>query len=91
MDNYDESKLRKLAEKRVRAKRELTSHIIAYICVNGFLVGVNLLTSRNYIWFIFPMLGWGIGLVIHAFNTLNFLLEKGDKVEREMEKLRRRK
>ncbi|MCK5811763.1 MAG: 2TM domain-containing protein [Clostridiales bacterium] len=91
MDTYDESKLRKLAERRVKEKRELTSHIIAYVCVNGFLLALNYIIQSEISWALFPLLGWGIGLVIHILTTIKFLMDKGDKVEREMEKLRRRK
>lgn len=90
MDNFDDSKIRKLAERRIKEKRDLLSHIIAYVCVNGFLIALNFITSGRFSWAIFPLLGWGIGLVIHILNTISFLADRGDKVEREMEKLKKR-
>ncbi len=91
MENYDENKLRKLAERRVKEKRDLTTHIITFVCVNGFLIGIYLLTNnRGFFWPAFPILGWGIGLVIHITSTINFLMDKGDRVEKELEKLTKR-
>lgn len=37
--------------------------------VNLFLVALNLVTSPEYFWAIFPLLGWGIGLASHAVSV----------------------
>jgi len=91
MDNYDENKLRKLAERRVKERRDLYSHIIVYICINGFFVALDLIKHDAITWSKYLLLAWGVGLAIHIFTTISFLADKGDKVEREMEKLRKRR
>ncbi len=49
-------------------KRGLRVHLVAYASVNLFLIAINLLTIKDdhTPWALFPLLGWGIGLVIHA-------------------------
>jgi hypothetical protein len=42
-------------------------HLTAYIVVNLVLVVVNFSTTPQYLWFIWPLLGWGIGLFAHWF------------------------
>ena len=36
---------------------------------NVLLVAINLATSTRYLWFMWPLLGWGIGVFIHAGVT----------------------
>jgi hypothetical protein len=57
------------ARKQVRKEREFYSHLASYLIVNAFFVALNLLTDPGSIWFIFPMLGWGIGLASHASSV----------------------
>ncbi len=59
------------AKKRVEDIKGFYYHLVSYIVVNGFLVILNLLTSPEYFWFIWPILGWGVGLVIHAFSVFS--------------------
>lgn len=39
--------------------------------VNLLLCAINLLTSADYLWFVWPLLGWGIGLASHAFGVVS--------------------
>ena len=54
-----------IAERR----QEFKQHLVAYVCVNAFLFVINLLTAPDFWWFIFPLLGWGMGLAMHAFEV----------------------
>ena len=54
------------AKKRVEEFREFYQHLIVYLAVNAFLIVINLLTSPQHLWFYWPLLGWGIGLALHA-------------------------
>jgi len=42
-------------------------HAAIYVIVNFFLLVLNLLTSPSMLWFLWPLLGWGAGLAVHAF------------------------
>jgi len=66
MEYQDEGARTKRAGK---ARRGFSIHLAAYLAVNALLVGVNLATSPKYLWFVWPLLGWGVGLLAHAFAT----------------------
>src|SRR5450755_572140 len=44
-------------------------HLTAYTVVNALLIIINLATSTRHFWFMWPLLGWGVGLVAHALAT----------------------
>jgi len=79
------------AKKRVQEIKGFYGNLTAYILVNiGFLV-LNLLTTPNELWFYWPMLGWGVGVVIHgmrAFNCMPFFGKdwEDQKIKEFMEK-----
>ncbi len=56
---------------RKKAKREAAFYrnLASYVLVNAFLVALNLLTSPGNFWAIWPLLGWGIGVVSQAFGV----------------------
>lgn len=88
-DPVVEHDLRQRAEKRLKAKRDLGAHVLAYVLVNAFLVVIWFMTSGGdrFFWPVFPILGWGIGL---AFNVWDVYSPEPteDKIRAEMERLR---
>ncbi|MCD4690500.1 2TM domain-containing protein [bacterium] len=54
------------ARKRVEELKEFYTHLLTYVIVNAFLIVLNLMTSPGYYWVKWPLLGWGLGLAIHA-------------------------
>jgi transcriptional regulator with XRE-family HTH domain len=62
-----------LAFRHVRKMRGLYSHMATYAVVMAALTAFNLIVTPRHIWFVFPMLGWGIGLLSHAVSVLNIL------------------
>ena len=59
----------KAAKSRVAQLRGFYVHLTTYICVNVFLIILNLLTSPDTLWFYWVTLGWGIGIVAHALQV----------------------
>lgn len=57
------------AVKRVKELKGFYGNLISYCIVIPFLVIINLLKSPKEIWFYWPMLGWGIGLLAHGMNV----------------------
>ena len=57
------------AVKRVKELKGFYGNLISYCIVIPFLVIINLLTSPRQLWFYWPMLGWGIGLLAHGMNV----------------------
>lgn len=60
------------AKKRVEEIKGFYGHLISYVVVNVGLLVLNLLTSPKHLWFFWPMLGWGIGLLFHALKVFNY-------------------
>ena len=50
-------------------RKEFKSHLFAFMAINGFLVLLNLVVSPGYFWAIYPMLGWGLGLLLHGIKV----------------------
>lgn len=66
------------AKKKVENLKGFYSNLLAYVLVIPFLIFINLKTSPNHLWFWWPMLGWGVGIVFHAFGVFghNIVLGK---------------
>jgi len=86
-----EEQIYEQAKKRVEDKKGFFIHFIVYIVVNIMLVLIwAFAADRGFPWFIFPLGGWGIGLLFHFLGVFVFET-KSDKaaIEKEAEKLRR--
>src|SRR5437870_6536874 len=59
----EEDALRR-ARRRAAAQAGFYAHLMSYLGVIAFLALINLFTTR-YPWFIWPALGWGMGLFSH--------------------------
>jgi hypothetical protein len=80
--------VRARARKRVEDIKGFYVHVGVYVIVNAALLAINLLSSPDTLWFYWPLLGWGIGVAIHAFTLI---LEGGilgsDWEERKIDEL----
>ena len=56
--------------------RGVAVHLFIYLAVNALLIGINLTYSPGNLWFIWPLLGWGIGLAGHAWLAYRAVLRK---------------
>jgi hypothetical protein len=45
---------------------------MVFALVNLLLFALNMTTSRAHVWFPWPTLGWGIGLVAHGVSVFAF-------------------
>ncbi|WP_288460368.1 2TM domain-containing protein [uncultured Chryseobacterium sp.] len=57
------------ASRRVKELKGFYGNLTSYCLVISFLAVLNILTSPQYLWFFWPMLGWGLGLAAHAAGT----------------------
>ena len=76
------------ARKRVEAIKGFYIHLLIYLFVNAGLLLINVLTSPVSWWFYWPLLGWGIGLAVHAigvFGVGNWFGQEWE--EREIRKI----
>jgi hypothetical protein len=84
-----DEELRELAVRRLRKKKDFTAHVVTYVIVNSVLVAIWAVTGAHYFWPIIPMLGWGIGLFFHAWDVYGERQITEERVEREIERLRK--
>ncbi len=81
-----------LALAHVRKVKSFYVHLTQYLIVIPILAVVNLTSYPNYLWFVWPALGWGLGLLAHGaavFNVVPFL--DGAWERRQVEKFLGRK
>lgn len=82
--------LEQIARKRAKAKMGWIRHATVYALVN---LGLFLLsTVSGHSWHLFPLLGWGVALLIHG--VVVFVLPSGDGLhahllQKERERLQR--
>lgn len=85
----DNSEAFETAKKRVETKMGFYTHLSVYAAVVLFLAILDLVTSPGVIWFHWPMLGWGVAVVIHAASVFVFsgrFAVTDEMIEREMAK-----
>jgi hypothetical protein len=66
--NEQEIKYQK-AKERVTVLRGFYRHLSVYVIVNLGLFLINMITSPETLWFIWPLMGWGIAVVLHALRV----------------------
>ncbi len=80
------------AQQRVNDIKDFYGHLLSYIIVMAFLIFINYFTFWGYKWFLFPLLGWGIGISIHAFTVFGYGSRwEQRKIQEIMEKEQQRK
>ncbi len=57
------------ADRYVRRLQGFYVHLAAYVGVNAGLVVINLLTSPDVFWALWPILGWGVKVGMHAVTV----------------------
>jgi hypothetical protein len=72
MENkYTEEERYFKAKKRVEEIKGFYGNLASFIAVNCFLIVLNLITSPQYLWFFWPLFGWGIGVLFHGLKVFN--------------------
>jgi hypothetical protein len=70
-ETYQEKYVR--AKARVEELKAFYNHVLIYVIVNIALAGLNYYNNQwVFPWFLFPLLGWGIGLASHAVKTFRW-------------------
>ena len=50
-------------------RKGFKSHLFSFLAINCFLVMLNQVVSPGYFWAIYPILGWGLGLLLHGMKV----------------------
>ena len=74
------------AKKRVENLKAFYIHLTVYILVNLMLFFINISSDSSKLWFLYPLGGWGIGIVIHGLTTFPFGIFGKEWEERKIKK-----
>ncbi len=61
------------ARKQVEEIKGFYGHLTSFVVVMLFLLFINLRYSPQYLWFFWPLLGWGLGLFFHGMRVFNYM------------------
>jgi hypothetical protein len=84
-----EDALRELAIKQLKKQQDFRGHLLVYVLVNTFLVVLWAVTGSGFFWPVFPIVGWGIGVVMNAWDAYGRVDFGEDRIRREMDRIRR--
>ncbi|MDP9891955.1 hypothetical protein J2W32_002174 [Variovorax boronicumulans] len=84
--NTSRPDLEKLARRRAGAKMGWYIHAFVYVLVNIGLVGLS--AAKGHSWAMYPLMGWGLGLLIHG-AVIWFLAPGGGFYDRLVARERR--
>ena len=87
-----DEELKRKARKRAEEKAGFYVHFGLYVIVNLFLIVIWWFTGgpKAFPWFIFPLFGWGIGIVAHFIGTYRGESFVEKMAEDEYRKLKKR-
>jgi hypothetical protein len=55
---------------QLKKRRDFHAHLLVYVLVNAFLVVIWAVTGRHgFFWPVFPIAGWGIIVVLNAWDV----------------------
>ena len=77
------------ARRRATAKYRFFVHAAVYTAVMALLVIIDLVTSPGDIWFVWPLVGWGLALGLHGLRAFH-LADGNDIVDALTERELRR-
>ena len=78
-----------IARRRAGARLGFYIHLSTFIVVNILLIIINFAVTPDYKWFIWPLLGWGIGLLGHAAGIFVFPGMLHRMTDQELQKIDR--
>lgn len=77
-DTFAQAAFRERRAREIRRRRAFLVHAAIWAAVNVMLVAVWALSGGGHPWFLYCLLGWGIGLVAHGASA--YLLADPDDI-----------
>ncbi len=88
VESTRDTELRERAVKRLKKRRDFRGHLLIYTLVNAFLVVIWAVTSPGgFFWPIFPIVGWGIGVIMNAWDVYFAEDFSEEDIDKEIEHL----
>ena len=89
-EHTEEALLRQRAVRQLKKRRDFYGHLLVFVLVNAAVITIwAWLGDGGFFWPGFLILGWGIGLVMNAWDVFYRSYEDEGQIEREIERLRR--
>ena len=79
-------RIRAKAQRKARAKVGLRWHALVFVLINTLLYVVNMMVTPLLPWFLWPLCGWGVALLLHAFATVSGPRVDHDAIEAEVQR-----
>ena len=70
--NFNDQERYYQAKKKVEEIKGFYGNLTAYIVFNAFFLILNLMTTPEELWFYWPLLGWGVGVLFHGLKVFNY-------------------
>ncbi len=86
MDDFALAAFREREARQILKRRAFYLHLSIFLAVNIMLVVIWALAGAGFPWFLFPLMGWGIGVVAHGASA--FLMSHPDDIVLEREQRR---
>jgi hypothetical protein len=72
---------------QLKKRRDFYGHLLVYVLVNTFLVVIwAVVDAHGFFWPVFPIVGWGIGVVMNAWDVFWRPPITEHEIQREIER-----
>lgn len=76
------------ARRRVERRRKFAADVVAYVVINACLIGVWAFTGAGYFWPGWVLAGWGVALLLDAWNVFVQRPVTEEDIQRELHRSR---
>ncbi len=66
-------------------KRKFITHLVFYGASNLLFIILNIIYTPSVLWFFYPLIGWGVMLVLHYLNSIHWIDSKIEETEAKIE------
>jgi hypothetical protein len=87
MDDFARAAFREREARKILRRRVFWFHFAIYVATSLALYLIWVVVGGGYPWFVFPILGWGIGVAAHAAATFLMVSTRDLVLEREQRRL----
>jgi 2TM domain-containing protein len=88
VDPQTEPELRAQALERLKKRQDFRGHLLVYVLVNAMLWTIWALIGMSFPWPAIVMAGWGVGLVMNAWDVYWRRPITDTAIDREVRRLR---
>jgi 2TM domain len=90
-DTTREQVLRDKAVRQLKKRHDFYGHLLVYGLVNAFLVVIWAITGlHGFFWPVFPIVGWGIAVILNAWDVYGRSEIDENQIRHEMDRLSKR-